>query len=210
MKAEQIYSRRAAGKLSRLLDEAGFSPRLLERAETLAAKTSLDRNECFHLLSGDVPWSWSSVHKLCSTFDVQPGFFLDESQSIPASAMPVISAEGGAATVWCPPPGIGQSGGHTKSKLKYVVRAAPLSRTERPSLYVYRIRPVHCSDLIRDGQYVIHQDESLEVATFDHNTADSAIFSGYTDASIMRVPLPSDGNAISGIAGDVVGIVSIR
>jgi len=211
LNAEQIYSRRAAIRLRRLLDECGYPTHLLERANALSSTSKIGMESCLHLLSGDVPWSWSNTHTLCVVFERDPGFFFDEEHAAkPTNAVSVISAEGGATTVWCPPAGLGSKTLTGNTKLRYVVRAVPWFKHEVPGIYVYRARPIQIEDLSPDDLYVLENDGSFEVASLDRITSDSAIFSGHTDASIRRIHLPTDDEAVPGVAGDVIGVMALR
>lgn len=211
MSSDQLFSRRAAAKLSRLLNDLGYPTALLERATTLSETTKMPRETCFQVLSGEVPWTWYTLDRLCETFGKQPGFFLDlQDSSIPVAAVTVPSAEGGESTVWCPPRGLGRSLLNPDEQLRHVTRLVPRVGPDVVGLYVFKVVSVREGDLAETCQYILTNGNGIEVVTFEHRTKEAAIFSGCSDASIHRVLLPITGSPIGEIIGEVVGLIIVR
>jgi hypothetical protein len=205
-----IYSRQGAARLGRLLSELGFPTSLLARAAGLSKRTRLDQNSCLQLLSGEVPWSLSDLATLCEAFSKEPGFFLDQQHTpMPTSAIAVPNAEGGESTVWCPPSGIGTHNLHPDAQLRHVTRLIPRMGPTTVGLYVFHLCPIKPSFLKAEAQYVLVEEDGLQVATFDHTTGDAAIFTGSCEATIHRTPLPARDAVIDSVIGEVVGLIIV-
>lgn len=212
MNPDQLFSRRAATMLSKLLNDLGYPTALLERAKGLSAQTKIDRDTCLQVLSGEVPWTWTTIERICSSFGKQPGFFLDDhpNPSIPVTAVAVPSAEGGETTVWCPPNGVGQTPPNPDAQLRHVTRLVPRLGQHVVGTYVFRLAPIRPRDLVGGAQYVIRADSGLEVATFEHTTSEAAIFSGSSEMSIHRIQLPSESSSMDQVMGEVLGLIVVR
>jgi hypothetical protein len=205
-----IYSRQGAARLGQLLSELGFPASLLARSAGLSKRTQLDQNSCLQLLSGDVPWSLSDLATLAEAFSKEPGFFLDQHPTqLPTSAITVPNAEGGEATVWCPPSGIGTYHLRPDSQLRHVTRLIPRMGPTTVGLYVFHLCTITPSLLKADAQYVLDDEEGLQVASFDHSTGDAAIFTGSCEPTIHRVPFAAQDAAFDSVIGEVVGLIIV-
>ena len=211
MDSANIYAARAAQRLRKILDEAGYPQALLERARGLSRATKLSEQEATHLLSGVVPWCWSHIHAVCMAFSKSPGYLFDEDvqSSIPSKAMVVTSAEGGESTVWCPPAGLGCKGS-PQSKLRYVVRAVGRDGKDKVALFIFCEGFVFLKDLAEGDLFVMGGDAEREIACFEHVTQGSAIFKGTSEPTIYRRSIATEeSGAIEGVLGAVVGVVEI-
>lgn len=195
----------------RLLDELGFPQHLVERSRALSTFLELNLDTCTHLLSGEVPWRWDNIHLLCSNFSKEPGYFFDsEPLKLPSRVSVVTSVEGGASSVWCPPPGLGDRSLPVDAKLSYLVRSVPRVKAELIGMHVFHHRDLLSTEFQKGKQYVLSTEDGYELVEFDHLTNDSAIFIGSTEDVIHRVPISEDSGMVNLILGDVVGVVVLR
>lgn len=189
----------------------GFPTGLLDRSAGLSERIKLDQDSCLHMLSGEVPWSFSHIATLCDAFGKEPGFFLDRQHApLPTTAIAVPSAEGGETTVWCPPSGIGTKQLPAGAQLRHVTRLVPRLGPEIVGMYVFYLSTVTAGELKAGSQYVLSGADGLDVASFEHTTSEAAIFTGCSEPTIHRVPLPERDAPFENITGEVVGLIIVR
>lgn len=209
---EQIYATRAAGKLGEVLDEQGFPLDLFGRTNALSSRLVMGRSEATNLLSGQVPWTWDQIYRVCQAFSLEPGFLLNESanEGVPSDTVVVPSVQGADSIVWRVPSGL--SGMSTQSgPLKYLTLAQNSECGEQVVMCVFRSGQINVADLIVGSGYVLAgEDGGYSVMRFKKLTGKSAQFEGIDDSPTLLLPLSDRDGAGPELVGELVAQIVIE
>lgn len=111
-----LLAQRFSDRLNQLLDQQGVPITYHSRCAHLGRMFSGETSLGVRLLDGRALPDWVLFTQVCSTFEVEPGYFLDP-QPIPqatASAEVVVGATGGDSILWCAPQGLDSHVGKRK------------------------------------------------------------------------------------------------
>lgn len=209
---DQIYAARAAGKLRDVLDEQGFPLDLFGRTNALSARLVVGRSEATNLLSGQVPWTWDQIYRVCQAFALEPGVLLNESErpGLPSDVVVVPSVQGADSIVWRVPAGLSGSS-NSSGDLKYLTRGETSEYGEHVVLYVFRSCHVTFGDLKVGGGYVLAgEDGGYSVMRFKKLTGKSAQFDGIDDSTTLVLPLAERDGGAPELVGELVARVIIE
>lgn len=209
---DQIYAARAAGKLCAVLDEQGFPLDLFGRTNALSSRLEMGRPEATNLLSGQVPWTWDQIYRVCKAFSLEPGFLLDESEheGVPSDTVVVPSVQGADSIVWRVPSGLSgltvQSG-----PLKYLTLSQSVRSGEQVVMYLFRSGHFNVADLkVGSGYVLAGEDGGYSVMRFKKLAGKSAQFEGVDDSPTQLLPLEDRKGAGTELVGELVAQIFVE
>ncbi len=214
MSADAIFSQRAAARLVKLLDHLGYPFDLLGRSTAIGQKLGITMQAGQQLLSGVVPWTWEQLHSVCTFFEKEPGFFLDEEflDKVPVDTQAVPSSDGGKTIAFSPPPGFLARALEPGARLRYLRERSDASPFSQGTLLIYAQQTCQAGDVRPGDSYVIDRGDYLEVMRCQSANESIASFESPGDRGVaLMIPFEARDNASAArIAGIVIAAISAQ
>lgn len=109
------FAQRFSSRLNVLLSNQGVALSYHARCKALGGLLGGDEGLGHYLLEGTTLPDWALFSQICSKFQVQPGYFLDEDPGLSSTDVEFVrGVTGGDTIVWKPPRGKDSMEGHRK------------------------------------------------------------------------------------------------
>lgn len=214
MNADATYAQRAAARLAKLLDEAGYPSDLLGRSNALSAQLQTTSRAGQALLSGIVPWTWAELQSVCAAFSKEPGYFLDATYAgvLPSDTVLVPSSDGGEAVVVRLPTGFLREQFAPGTRLRYLTERSDRSTYAQGNLLIYAETELERGDVQPGGAYVVEHSEVLDVMSCQSVHESVASFEPLGGRGLALI-VPLDGRGEAGntrVVGKVIATIQAQ
>lgn len=188
-------ARRFADRLNTLLTSEGLPIAYYSRCQALGKKLDGGAELGTRLLDGVALPDWALFTQICSLFQVQPGYFLDETPGLSGDRAELVSgATGGDTILWNPPRGMEDAQG--ARKLSWLTGKTILPNFVSTDVVIFNQEDDHGP--IADPCYIMNIDGSWKAKTCQVRQNHTAVFSGETEPPLI-LPLGKTGGITSSI-----------